>query len=315
MDLNKPQLEGFIWAAPHKPPAYEFDKSASLFRYLPGAQFRSYDPLEEETGLFLTFAALEPTPESCLVFAHRYGLLGGPAEVDVPVTAEDPLSPSGKPRLGERFEVWRDEVRWMKHLVTLWKAARDRDRETLARFFRWEVDTIVSTFPKIDILGPTDWRSQGVARNANVQRFRDKPLFSRGVLVGPALLFLREALDRELTRGVHRRMLWSAPNCAPLMMDCPSSLLAVMYLQLAKAVETNGTFTQCPQCRRFFKLAPGVNRANRKTCSPTCRAYLYHSRIDTARKLHEQGKSAKAIAKELNAKIDIVRNWISSKEK
>jgi len=90
-----------------------------------------------------------------------------------------------------------------------------------------------------------------------------------------------------------------------------------MVYQFAAALHGAWPFRECPCCHKFFRLVPGVNRANRLTCSRTCKQYLHNRRIERARQLHCEGNTPRQIVKELNVKpqgkkssVDIVRTWI-----
>src|SRR5262249_41673165 len=87
--------------------------------------------------------------------------------------------------------------------------------------------------------------------------------------------------------------------------------------QFAAALHGAWPFKECAYCHKFLRLEPGVNRANRLTCSHTCKQYLYNRRIESARQLHAQGRTVRQIAKELNVKphgkkssLEIVKTWI-----
>jgi hypothetical protein len=86
-----------------------------------------------------------------------------------------------------------------------------------------------------------------------------------------------------------------------------------MYLQFAQAIGQGKRpqYRQCPVCERFFEVARGAARSNRKACSGTCRTYLYRRRMARARELHGEGKSACEIAKDLKAKLSAVKKWIA----
>jgi hypothetical protein len=68
----------------------------------------------------------------------------------------------------------------------------------------------------------------------------------------------------------------------------------------------------CHACGKRYELLPGVNRADKETCSQTCRTRVYRQRKQRALALHPEGKTARAIARELEAKVDAVRKWITS---
>jgi hypothetical protein len=64
--------------------------------------------------------------------------------------------------------------------------------------------------------------------------------------------------------------------------------------------------------RQVVRIASGVNRADKQTCSQTCRTRLYRQRKERAVVLHAQGKTARAIGRELDAKVDAVTKWITT---
>jgi hypothetical protein len=90
-----------------------------------------------------------------------------------------------------------------------------------------------------------------------------------------------------------------------------------MVCQLAVAVHGAWPFQECDHCHKHFRLAPGVNRADRRTCSATCKQYLYHHRVARASELYAQGRTFRQIVQELNVKpqgskssIAIVKTWV-----
>jgi hypothetical protein len=92
-----------------------------------------------------------------------------------------------------------------------------------------------------------------------------------------------------------------------------------MVCQFAAALHGAWPFQECAFCHRFFRLAPGVNRANRRTCSSTCKQYLHNARVAQARQLHAKGRSIPEIVHALKVKphqgkssVDIVKHWIAS---
>src|SRR5262245_52411566 len=62
---------------------------------------RWYHPLDEEPALFRTFADIDPTPDGCLHFANKYGLLG----IGSLWGKDAPLPDRAKP--AERVREWR----------------------------------------------------------------------------------------------------------------------------------------------------------------------------------------------------------------
>ncbi len=55
-------------------------------------------------------------------------------------------------------------------------------------------------------------------------------------------------------------------------------------------------------------------RIDTQTCSQTCRTRVYRQRKQRALALHAEGKTMRAIARELDAKVDAVTKWITTGE-
>ena len=86
----------------------------------------TYQPLEERTGLFREFAALEPSEQQVLSFANRFGLLGagGNRELD---------SRYGRVSVyGELLELWKEEIEAFKLALEAWDVVAAGSRQALA---------------------------------------------------------------------------------------------------------------------------------------------------------------------------------------
>jgi len=88
-------------------------------------------------------------------------------------------------------------------------------------------------------------------------------------------------------------------------------LFAALCLQFALALAGDKHYQQCVSCGKWYELLPGVNRADKQTCSQTCPTRLYRQRKQRALALHAAGKTARAIARELEAKVEAVTKWIT----
>jgi hypothetical protein len=84
-----------------------------------------------------------------------------------------------------------------------------------------------------------------------------------------------------------------------------------MYLQLAHAILGGKKYQPCEACGRWFELAPGLNRADRQTCSDSCRVKLYRVRRQRARELHAKKWSLKRISKEIGSNVSTIKKWLS----
>jgi hypothetical protein len=76
----------------------------------------SYRPLEERTGLFREFAALELSEQRVAAFADRFGLLGSGSHVQL----ESPYGPVAVH--AESFELWKGEIEAFKVALEAWDA-------------------------------------------------------------------------------------------------------------------------------------------------------------------------------------------------
>jgi predicted anti-sigma-YlaC factor YlaD len=90
----------------------------------------------------------------------------------------------------------------------------------------------------------------------------------------------------------------------------PANLLSALWLQLAFAIVEDTHFRQCPSCRSWFAVAPERRRADAQYCKEACRVRAYKERKKAARRLHDEGKSPKQIARKLGTSVEIVEGWI-----
>jgi hypothetical protein len=270
----------------------------------------AYEPLVEETGLFLTFAHLSATPAAFLRFANRYGRLG--------------TYHSYGPEKGEPLYEWQRHHRWMRFLTQL-RSDCISHRPVVGRCVKWEGDAVVFHFPKIGTGDQELWRHRGRLRRC-LHDAKGEPLFQPGDLVGPGMWFLAYAVEdwlcelKEWETPISPRMIWSTTERRPQLVFGPSSLLGAMVCQLAAALHGGWPFQECAYCHKFFRLQPGVNRANRLTCSQTCKQYLHTRRVERAQELSAKGWTIGQIIRELNVKRHgsksrsaLVKAWINRK--
>jgi hypothetical protein len=301
----------FVWRRRRgKEPAFRWEqdpREGCLLLGPPDDSLVPYEPLVEETGLFLTFARLDDRPDAFLGFANEYGRLG--------------TYYTFGPERGEPLYEWQRHHRWMGFLADL-RSECLKDGPQLGHVVRWDGDDVVFSFPEIGTSQNETWRHRGRLRKRLLSK-KETPLFRPGDLVGPARWFLRLMIDEWLEELQHwgkpiaARMVWSEKDGRPLLVFGPSSLIGAMVCQLAAALHGGWPFQECACCRRFFRLQPGVNRANRLTCSHTCKQYLHNRRVERARELHAEGRPLRQIVKELQVKpqgkrsgVEIVKGWI-----
>jgi hypothetical protein len=301
----------FTWRRRGNGEGFRWEQNQTFGRLLvgpPDDRLLDYEPLAEETGLFLTFAHLGGSEEAFLRFANRYGRLGTHHTLG--------------PQRGEPLEEWQRHHRWMRFLADLRSACRTGGPK-LGKVVRWQRGEVLYSFPKIGTSQNESWRHLGSLRKRLLDK-NGQPLFQPGDLQGPALWFLAFAINdwldelQKRQKPITPRMVWSHEDQRPQFVFSPSSLLGAMVCQFAAALHGAWPFKECAFCHRFFRLAPGINRANRLTCSHTCKQYLHNRRVERARKLRAQGRTFRQIAHELNVKprgekssVEMVKTWIA----
>jgi hypothetical protein len=94
-----------------------------------------------------------------------------------------------------------------------------------------------------------------------------------------------------------------------------TSPTSVLGFQFFHELFGNKKYQRCEGCGRWFELAPGVNQANRLTCSTSCRVTVYRRRKQRARELHEQGESLKKISAVIGSDVPTIKKWLTQKGK
>lgn len=221
-----------------------------------------YDPLLAHTGLFKTFAATDPTPESIVAFANKYGWLGVGTSFDA----------------GEPLHVWTNQILVLRSLVELWEMAEKEDTKALRQRVIWHgkdaVEYKYASSPQ---------RKKGVAFidvGAWIASREIKPdVFERlkaGDVVGPAYYYLQREINQALKDKVSPAMLWDKGRLG--LYEVPVSLLGAIWLQFAQAIDTRPEYRKCPECRTWFAVSLDANRKSRRYCSDACRAKAYRIR-------------------------------------
>jgi hypothetical protein len=317
-----------------------FGKEPAWFTVHPRpVQARHYDPFRAEPRLYVRFANTEPTLEGVLEFANAYGpltILDHDLIVSEPdLGAED--APGGI-LTGEPCFLWTANILWMRHLLTLWTLCQRKDLAGLRRWVSWDATGRVAYSRPDHARCQTSWCPSS-HRGVNVRYWfeglfslppeqepsdyaADEPgrtlawtlnnLVKRGDAVGAVRAFVVAGINHQLLhpRQVNMALYWSSDG-PPYVANKPVDLLQAMYVQFAWAVAGNGQYRQCAACQKFFELSPGVNRANRSTCSDACRVRLSRERRERARQLHTEGRTVKQIAREIGSRPAKVQEWIS----
>jgi hypothetical protein len=135
-------------------------------------------------------------------------------------------------------------------------------------------------------------------------------LFDVGDLTRPALFCVGELVNMHLRR--HRVAMGLAQMLdRPQLRVIPNSLIGAMWWQFAMAVDGNRSYRQCGACRKWYEIAGQAGRTDKLFCSESCKARAHRKKQAEARRLRQEGMTAKAIAKQLGAEIKTVKGWIS----
>jgi len=195
--------------------------------------------------------------------------------------------------LRERLEfcplsVWKQQIALMRQQVQLqdaldagdWKAVRDN----LARF-RFDVPSVMAVQEKLaggKMVLPDELVNAAVSR-----------------LVFPVVNTLKY-LEWE---GVLDK------KTVQLRLKHPD-LQNFLWFQFGHALIGGLGFDQCRVCKTWFRIDPKVSRADRITCSDSCRFQRYRQRMRRAAELNAQGWPVKKIAKELATDTNSIKTWI-----
>jgi hypothetical protein len=273
------------------------------------ARFTGYSPLKDETGAFLNFAETDPSQKGILDFVNRFGRLGGRDTAFDLLSGSLPSDVLDAPL--ESVREWQKMILNMKSLVQTWRAVRENDRESLSRFIRWDGDRQVFYHP------PTGMRPKEPYCIASFNENRE--LFTRlqgGELERPAMFVVSLAIHQYLVESdIALGLPWDHVTGRPSFKLRPRSLLDGLWLQFALAVEGNKEYRQCRECGKWFELSPSVNRANKQTCSSSCRNKGYYRRQEEARRMHAEGKAPKVIAEALGVDSAKIKNWLKGPAK
>jgi hypothetical protein len=312
---------GFEWHAPIDDGQVTEDEDRQL-RFSARGGFRVYRPLDDEPCLFRAFVELPGAPDEItvlpgsdmdptLAFARRYGALT--------FRVGDAVPP---PARVESVYDWMTHISWMKYLAALWDLLEQNDLDGLSEVVRWRGNR-VALFSHL--------RPEGVnIRVANPpfgsagcwppSTYRAVPeelsaIIRPGDVAGAALWYLQEGLDGVLGRRPRYRIGWDLEAQRPIERIEPDTLADAMYVQLAQTVACRRKQQKCQGCGRWFELAPGVNRADRLSCSAACRQRSHRWRIARAQQRHAQGLSLRAIADEVGSDVATVKGWLLNQDR
>jgi hypothetical protein len=274
----------FTWQHPagrKKGFAWEGEGESRPLVRVAGVPVVDYQPPD---GLFRTFIDLDGSPDGILKFACRYGQLGRPTD------------------LLDFLDSWRRYIGEMRKLVQLADDLGGNDvsaiRSAVGPVAPEELQIIAERRQTPDVrvraAGLTDSEYVSVA----ARRLGVALLLPGGL---PSTLDLVGEWDRRAGQ-------------AQIRLE-HENLAGYMRYQLAVALVEGQQFRKCECCGRWFRLAPGINRADRVTCTPSCRFGVYRRRRRRAVDLHGQGWPVRKIAAEVRSTVAMVKKWVGAQRK
>jgi hypothetical protein len=282
---------------------------------------RTYRPFRDFSGLFLAFAETAPTLDGVLAFAERFGDLGRPCAI---ASGGTPLDEAGRPTrpVGEPFELWRQQISDMRQACDLWLMCRNVDMAALANHVRWERDdagrdaVLYASHPGHDSgdITPAGYRAERQVIASPTWHPERLAEFAPGDLIRPALTYVQAAVNERSEGLASPRLVWDATGGGLALELVPHGLLGVLWLQLARAVSLGSGFRRCGQCATWFELSPTTARTNRLFCSGACRSKGHRARQARAVELHQQGRSYREIAKDVDSDAATIKKWIKEKK-
>ncbi|MHB1424799.1 MAG: hypothetical protein ACYC3I_16635 [Gemmataceae bacterium] len=312
----EPQHDPWQWLLVKK---QEGDALRPPFRPLNGFEY---------LGLFRIFSEVELSREAILAFANGYGFLGLPRQGFL----DHPWPPAFE--TAESLYDWASEIEKMRQAVEVWDLLRDNDKAGLRRLFRWGHRQSIA---------PDDWGSRPRQANKvnsgpywwfyNSHPGKKKPnidpdraiawpgettdsmlavpgLCEKGDIMTPARLFLTKWLNRSLEGVASPTMKYDKKSRRLNLHIVPKTLLAAMWLQLARAIDTDKTYRRCKACPRWFEVSAGNSRADRLFCSDACKSRDYRTKKLEALRLRGEHKKVHQIAQILGTTPDLVKKWL-----
>lgn len=274
----KVAVQGYVWGDDYSSPDIgdgQFVRRGGQRVLRPVTwEFKTYQPLKEDSGLFRTFASTPLTEDGIREFADRYGHLG-----------------EGAP------EFWWS---WSKDD----EAVSDEEREENAQYV--DVVSVPQSFQEWEAAILRMRRAVEVWDQVrNTKTVNAKSINELQEIVDRQL---------DHVRVVTRFEIGPPRTHQPAMHVVPSTLAGAMWLQLVQAIVANKKFRACETCGRWFELSPATARKSKHYCDDACRSRAYRARKERARQLAAEGRKPKEIARELGSDVKTINNWLRHKE-
>lgn len=241
----------------------------------PQSRPQIYAPLRDER-LFLKFANLKTNSVDIQRFANRYGLLFNRYSDKSAVRRPSGVYHTAQLH-GTSLRKWKEEIERMSVLVRIWKGIKGARKAELEKVIIWKGKNTVDYK-----LGWSDTLLASPHFNrALLDRF--KPLD----VVKPAMYLLQAEINKRIADisnsdhlAIVPRLVWcpgpridgvAKPDHHQRIIFQPTSLLAAVWLQFARAVTGEYQLQVCEGCGEYFQVGKGARRTHTKTCSSRCR--------------------------------------------
>jgi hypothetical protein len=228
-----------------------------------------YQPMDR-SGLFRTFANVDPTKKGVLKFANKYGWLGINQTVEFDAV-------DGSSVKYEKLSSWVNDITLMRLMVDLWDSLDNR--EYLWEHIEWKGYDSVYFNPDENAPLPDTFSLayDGLIASEEFTVGFDE-LFTPGDVLKPAHYYLMRTINKQLYDEVMVSMRVDLQLCM-----LPKNLLGTLWLQFAQAVSGKKMdYQQCIYCGEYFEKAPGVGRKDKKYCSNACRVAAARKRREEA---------------------------------
>lgn len=250
--------------------------------------FNSYEPLIDQPALFYRFADLgsSPSNEDLLKFANQYGWLGDLVSVvDRSSSLIQGMDTSSHQKVisAEPLDHWYRHLNQFIPYMELWEAITADEQAYLASVIHWYDDK-----------GAVSYGKEGVGSMLIASSNTDQELlqsFVPGELQRPAKVALARTINRNLGKLCKPALLFNERSYSDshLYFMC-RNLLGVIWLQFAKAVESNIEYRRCAQCSQPFIPHPGERGKKKKFCTDACKSKNYRSKLKQSRSTEAKPK-------------------------
>jgi hypothetical protein len=215
---------------------------------------------------------LDGSEKSIILFANKYGRLGGPIE-----SRHGGLLSDGRCALEgtEALADWQVEIEWTKSILDLWDAFN--------RKHIWRVQSQLEDMKMQLIDGRMSGFSWGPESPTAIETLRKIRAETNSAdfkkdSYACAKFCLWDSVNTRLSELTTPEMNWDPAAGTFTLQVTPKSLLGVIWLQIAMAMTGDVSSRQCEACGEWFDVRPDTARSDKRFCGNACRNKLYRDR-------------------------------------